>query len=76
MKMFELSNAGADKTGRSFDIFTRNGKFAGMICESYKRGCTVYFDSNATRGSKRVFPNVAAALDYIHARRVKKGWSV
>lgn len=74
--MFELSNAGGNKSGQAFDLFTSKGKFAGIIVETYGKGCKVYFDSNCGRGSKRVFQSIEAALDFIYARRIKKGWSV
>lgn len=74
--MFELSGAGGNKDGQSFDVFTKAGKFAGLVVESYTRGVRVYFDGNATRGSKRVFASVHDALGFIHDRRIKKGWSV
>ena len=76
--MFELSNAGGiANVGRSFDVFTRNGKFAGVVAECFKKGfCTVYFDSNCVKGSARKFTTVQAALDFIYARRISKGWGV
>lgn len=74
--MFELVNAGGDKNGRAFDIFTSKGKFAGMITEVYGKKITVYFDSNASKGSKRNFATIQAALDFIFSRRISKGWSV
>lgn len=74
--MFELSNAGGNNEGRAFDLFTRAGKFAGLLVETYGKGVKVYFDSNASKGSARNFNDVPAALDFIHARRIKKGWSV
>ena len=76
--MFELSNAGnIANVGQSFDVFTRGGLFAGIVAESFKTNtCKVYFDSNCSKGSARKFASVQAALDFIHARRVGKGWRV
>lgn len=73
---FCLEEAGATKEGRSFDVRTRRGAFAGVIAEHYGKGTRVYFNSTATRGSKRVFSTIEAAIEYIYERRVKKGWSV
>jgi hypothetical protein len=74
--MLALDYAGADKTGRSFQVFTRQGAFAGIISERYGKGCKVYFNFSCTKGSARTFPDVHAAADYIIARRIKKGWRV
>lgn len=74
--MFELVGAGGSKDGQAFDLFTSKGKFAGLIAETYGKGVRVYFDSNASKGSARNFKDVPAALDFIHDRRIKKGWSV
>ena len=74
--MLELVNAGGDKTGQSFDVFTRHGGYAGMICETFGKRVTVYFDSNCSRGSKRNFPSVQDAAAFIIDRRIKKGWRV
>jgi hypothetical protein len=74
--MLALDYAGATKTGRAFDVFTRHNAFAGMIVERYGKGCKVYFDSNCTKGSAKLFADVHAAADYIIARRIKKGWRV
>jgi hypothetical protein len=74
--MLALDYAGADKNAQAFDVFTRHGAFAGVIVERYGKGCKVYFNSNCTKGSGRIFSNVHAAADYIIARRIKKGWRV
>lgn len=74
--MFELVGAGGNKDGQAFDLFTSKGKFAGLIAETYGKGVKVYFDSNASKGSKRVFKDINDALNFIYARRIKKGWSV
>jgi hypothetical protein len=70
--MFELSNAGID----SHDVFTRTGKFAGVIASSPRGHYSVYFDSNCVRGSARKFATTLDAVEYIYQRRMKKGWSV
>ena len=74
--MLELVNAGGTKEGQAFDVFTRHGNYAGIITEKYGKHCSVYFDSNCSRGSARKFPSVQDAAEFIIARRVKKGWRV
>lgn len=74
--MLELVNAGGNKTGQSFDVFTRQGLYAGMIVEDYAKGCKVYFDSNCSRGSARKFATAQIAAQFIVDRRIKKGWRV
>lgn len=60
-----------------FDVWTSNKRYAGLICQSNdRRHYNVFFDSNATRGSKRNFKSVDDAVEYIKARRLKKGWSI
>lgn len=73
--MFALDDAGGDKTGRAIEVRTARGGFAGIIVENYGRSVRVYFNSTATRGSARKFASVPAALEYLHDRRVKKGWA-
>jgi hypothetical protein len=74
--MLALDYAGANEKGQAFDVFTRQGAYAGLIVERYGKGCKVYFNRSCTRGSARTFPDVHAAADYIIARRIKKGWRV
>lgn len=75
--MLQLDYAGSTQEGRSFDVRTRNGAYAGLIAEHYRTGTTrVYFNSNATRGSARKFSSVEAAVEYIVSRRIKKGWRI
>ncbi|MFO7788470.1 MAG: hypothetical protein R6W87_12010 [Halospina sp.] len=60
--------------GQSFEVRTKNGAFAGIVSERFKTGnVKVWFNSTATRGSARKFTSVQGALDFIHARRIKKG---
>ena len=71
--MFSLDYAGPN----SFDVRTKNGGYAGLICSQPVRGdFKVYFDSNANRGSVRRFSTVQDAVQFIYDRRVKKGWGV
>ena len=60
----------------SFDLYTRTGGYAGLIASRNDGTYRVYFDSNASRGSACKFANLTAALEYIIARRIKKGWRV
>lgn len=75
--IYQLDSCGyIPNVGQSFDVRTKTGAYAGLISENFKNGMAkVYFNSNATRGSSRKFQSVESALDFIHARRVKKGWA-
>ena len=74
--MFGLDLVGHDKTGRSLDVRLPGGAFCGIVSERYGKHCKVWFNGNATRGSARKFENIEAALEFIRARRIKKGWAV
>ena len=74
--MLELVQAGGTKAGQSFDTFTRQGLYAGIVVETYGKGCKVYFDSNCSKGSARTFPTIDAAAGFIVGRRIAKGWRV
>lgn len=69
---------GMESAGREcFDLWTRSGGFAGLIAKSQKYGhWSVYFNMTATRGSARKFASAEAAVAYVVARRIKKGWRV
>jgi hypothetical protein len=71
--MLQLTSAGIN----SFDVATKAGRFAGVIAWN-ERGdfYRVYFDSNATRGSKRKFTSVQDAVAFIRERRIRKGFSI
>ena len=70
---YELSNAGCYKGRESFDVFTRSGAYAGIISDAADGTVRVYFNSSATKGSKRKFADRMAALEFIHQRRIKRG---
>ncbi len=74
---YSLELAGHIKNlGQSFDVRTKGGAFAGVVSERFKTGdVKVYFNGSATRGSARKFASVQEAINFIHARRVKKGWA-
>ena len=62
--------------GQSFEVTTKGGAFAGIVSERFKTGTVkVWFNTTATRGSARKFTSIQEALEFIHSRRVKKGWS-
>lgn len=58
-----------------WDLYTRRGAYAGLIAWEGTHA-RVYFNSTATRGSRRRFESVQAALEYVVARRQKKGWGI
>ena len=70
--MFIMELAGTD----SFDIFTKSGRYAGMVVSKPDGTYRVRFDSNGSKGSARKFADKLVALEYIYQRRVKRGWSV
>jgi len=75
--MFGLDYAGHTNEAIAYDVSIKDGRFVGVIVDNLGKGFVrVYFNSNATRGSKRKFDSIPAALDYIYDRRVKKGWAV
>lgn len=72
--IYWLDIAGGNGSNISFDVRTKCNAYAGIIAWKGDKGfAKVYFDSNATKGSARKFPSVAAALDFMHARREKRG---
>jgi hypothetical protein len=74
--MFGLETA-ANATGLpAFTIHTRRGGFAGYVTSNKDGRWDVWFNANCTKGSKRKFPSVDAAILYIRDRRIKKGWGV
>lgn len=73
--IYQLENAGHYKGRESFDVRTKGGAYAGIISDAADGTVRVWFNASATRGSKRKFADRAAALDFIHTRRVKKGWA-
>ncbi len=70
---YSLKNAGSYKGRQAFDVYPKSGAYAGIIADAADRTVQVYFNSNATRGSKRKFADRTSALDYIHQRREKRG---
>jgi hypothetical protein len=71
--IYQLDIAGHYKGRTSFDVRTAHGAYAGIIADAADGTVRVYFNSTATRGSKRKFADRAAALEFIHARREARG---
>lgn len=74
--MLQVISNGGMNGAESFDVFTRNNRFAGVITKKASGICRVYFNSTATRGSARKFKTVFDAVAFIYGRRIKKGWGV
>ena len=70
--MFSLDYAGP----AAFDVTTRRGAFCGVIAQTAKGDWKVFFNTTATKGSRRRFPEAKDAIAFIYARRVKKGLRV
>lgn len=68
--MYQLIEAGKE----AFDVFTKSNRFAGLLVRQPKGHWALYWNSNATRGSARKFPSATAAIEFMHSRRVSKGW--
>lgn len=63
--IYQLIEAGIE----CFDVYTREGRFAGLITSRPDGTFRHRYNSTGSRGSARKFPSVAAALESIHARR-------
>jgi hypothetical protein len=73
--IYQLDIAGSHEGRVAYDVRTPKGTFAGVISDQKGGYVRVYFNSTATKGSKRKFADRSEALEFIHARRVKKGWA-
>lgn len=71
--IYQLDIAGHYQGRFSFDVRTQGGAYAGIISDAADGTVRVYFNSNATRGSKRKFADRQSALEFIHQRREKRG---
>ena len=67
--MYELSSAGIE----CFDMWTRSGRYCGIVAQCKDGAHRLYWNSNATRGSARRFATRQEAVEFMHNRRVKKG---
>lgn len=77
---YSLTDAGSHKHKNgvrtfSFDIHNSKGQFCGMIIDKPAGWVKFATNSTATKASARKFPSRAAALEFMHQRRVKKGWA-
>lgn len=52
----------------AFDVFLRN-RHIGIVAKASTNAVRVYFNSTATAGSTRRFPNAQAAIGYLVERR-------
>lgn len=68
--MYALHSAGIE----CFDIWSKKGAYAGVVAKK-RNGYVLYWNGNCTRGSKRLFSTINDALEFMHQRRVKKGWA-
>ena len=64
-EFYSLSNAGID----CWDVFTKTGRFAGLIVARKDGTFRHFYNGNGTKGSARKFPNINDALDNITKRR-------
>lgn len=70
--MYYLDWAGIE----AFEIWTKSNRFCGVVAQHPTKGHhTLYWNSTATRGSKRKFKTRQEAIEFMHQRRIKKGWS-
>jgi hypothetical protein len=70
--MFALTSAGFN----AFDLHTARGAYCGTIAKTKTGAWRVFFNMTATKGSARKFASAEEAVKFVHARRIKKGWSV
>ena len=69
---YRLENAGCYKGRESFDITTKGGAYCGIIADAADGTVRLYFNSTATKGSKRKFASRLDALEFMHQRREKR----
>lgn len=74
--IYGLSGAGETQLARAFDVTTRRGNYAGLIVETYGRGVKVFWNDTATRGSARNFSSIPDAIEFLHQRRLRRGFTV
>lgn len=58
----------------AWDLFTRSGRFAGIIVAK-KNYFKLYFNGSCTKGSARKFATFNDAANYMHERRIKRGFA-
>lgn len=68
--MYQLIEAGVG----AFDVYTKSNRFACMLVRKSRGHWALYWDSNASKGSARKFTSPVDAIEFMHNRRVSKGW--
>ena len=68
MEIYSLSDAGI----RCWDVFTKQGRFAGLIVTKKDGTFRHYYDMNGTKGSARKFKTIEEALDNVRNRRAAR----
>lgn len=56
----------------AFDVFTKEGHFAGLLVTKTDGTVRHRYNGTGSKGSAKKFPSLAAALENLHNRRVKK----
>ena len=71
---YSLQVAGSNKVGISWDVtIPETGQFVGLLSQRPSH-VKVYFNANCTRGSLKKFDSLEEAIQFIHNRRIKRGW--
>jgi len=69
--MYELESVGIN----AFEVFTKSGRFACMMVQKPGGHHVLYWNTNSSRGSARKFKTQSEAIEFMHQRRIQKGWS-
>lgn len=56
----------------AFDVFTKEGRFAGLLVTKADGTVRHRYNDTGSKGSAKKFPSLAAALENIHTRRMKR----
>ena len=64
-EVYSLNNAGIE----CWDVFTKTGRFAGLIVTKKDGTLRHYYNSECTKGSSRKFSTINDALDNISKRQ-------
>ena len=68
--MYELESVGIE----AFEVFTKSGRFACMMVQKPKGHHVLYWNTSSSRGSARKFKTQQDALEFMHQRRISKGF--
>lgn len=66
-EIYSLCEAGI----KAWDVFTKTGRYAGLIVTKKDGTLRHYYDSNGSKGSSRKFKSIEEALDNVRARRAR-----